>query len=70
MGAVALLDERPHALQLARLLTDSDEEVRVATVYALNQCPDFSPALLTRAAHDPSAKVRDAVAAVLDDRRR
>jgi HEAT repeat protein len=69
LRTVALLDERPHALQIARLLTDADDDVRTAAVYALNQCPDFSEGLLTRAAHDPSDKVRTAVAAVLDERR-
>lgn len=68
LSTVALLDERPHALQLARLLGDPDEDVRAATVYALNQCADFSAGVLTRAAHDASSKVREAVAAVLADR--
>jgi hypothetical protein len=69
LAAVALLDDRPHALQLAKLLTDPSEEVRVATVYALNRCSDFSTGLLTRATVDVSPKVREAVIAVLEDRR-
>jgi len=69
LGAVSMLDSPPYALQIANLLLDESEAVRTAAVYALNQCPDFSPGLLTNASHDRSEAVRAAVATVLADRR-